>query len=92
MYDSDVFVNVAGGFKVTETAADLAVSLAIASAYFDKSVSPKTVAVGEVGLLGEIREVVAQDKRIKEARRLGFTASVSSREFKFVNQAIKTLK
>lgn len=91
VYDFDVFVNVAGGLKVTEPASDLAICLAVASSYFDKSISAKVIAVGEVGLLGEIREVVAQDKRIKEAKRMGFTVSVSSREDKFVSQAIKTL-
>ena len=90
--DMDVFVNVAGGLKVTEPASDLAVCLSIASAYFDKPVSVKTIAVGEVGLLGEIREVVAQDKRIKEAKRMGFTLPVSSREYKFLGQVIKFIK
>lgn len=91
MYDSDVFVNVAGGLKVTEPASDLAICLAVASSYFDKPISGKTIAVGEVGLLGEIREVVAQDKRLKEARRMGFSIGISSTEVKFVGQAIKQL-
>lgn len=91
MYDQDVFVNVAGGLKVTEPASDLALCLAVASAYFDKPVSGKTIAVGEVGLLGEIREVVAQDKRIKEAKRMGFTISASSKEFKYLQQLIHNL-
>jgi len=92
LYDSDVFVNVAGGFKVMEPASDLAICLAIASAYFDKPVSPKIIAVGEVGLLGEVREVVAQDKRIKEAKRLGFSQSITNKEAKFVGLAIKLIK
>jgi DNA repair protein RadA/Sms len=91
LYDSDVFVNVAGGLKVMEPAADLAICLAVASTYFDKALPAKAVAVGEVGLLGEIREVVAQEKRIKEARRMGFTVPISSKEYKYVGQAIKTL-
>lgn len=91
VYDYDVFVNVAGGLKVTEPASDLAIVLAVASSYFDKPISKKTIAVGEVGLLGEIREVVAQDKRLKEAKRMGFSASISSKEVKFVGQAIKQL-
>ena len=91
MYDSDVFVNVAGGLKVTEPASDLAICLAIASAYFDKPISGKVIAIGEVGLLGEVREVVAEEKRLKEAKRMGFTESVSSKETKFVSQAIKML-
>ena len=81
----------AGGLKVTEPASDLAICLAVASSYFDKPISGKVIAVGEVGLLGEIREVVAQEKRIKEAKRLGFTISVSSKEAKYVGQVIKTL-
>jgi DNA repair protein RadA/Sms len=92
MYDQDVFVNVAGGFKVTEPATDLAICLAVASSYFDKPINSKTIAVGEVGLLGEIREVVAQEKRLKEAKRLGFTYTIYSRDYKFVNQAIGTIK
>jgi DNA repair protein RadA/Sms len=91
LYEQDVFVNIAGGLKVTEPASDLAVCLAIASAYFDKPISGKVIAVGEVGLLGEVREVVAQEKRMKEAKRLGFTVSISSKEAKFVSQAIKQL-
>jgi len=91
LFEFDVFVNVAGGIKVEEPGADLAIALAIASAYFDRPVSAKTVAVGEVGLLGEIREVVAQEKRVKEARRIGFTLPVTSKEFKYVSQVIKTL-
>jgi DNA repair protein RadA/Sms len=91
LYEFDVFVNIAGGLKVTEPATDLAICLSIAGAYFDKPVSAKVIAVGEVGLLGEIREVVAQEKRLKEARRMGFTLPVSSKEAKFVGQAIKML-
>ena len=91
LYDSDVFVNVAGGFKITEPATDLAICLAIASAYFDKPIPVSTIAVGEVGLLGEIREVVAEEKRMKEAGRLGFKSPISSKGYKNVNQAIKHL-
>ena len=92
MYDMDVFVNVAGGFKVTEPASDLALCLSVASAYFDKPINNKTIAVGEVGLLGEIREVVAQDKRIKEAKRMGFSEAMSSSQYKFVNETLKFLR
>lgn len=91
LYDMDVFVNVAGGFKVTEPSSDLAISLAVASAYFDKPLSGKILAVGEVGLLGEIREVVAQAKRIKEAKRLGFTLPATSNEYRYIGEVIKKL-
>lgn len=91
LYDSDVFVNVAGGLRVMEPASDLAICLAVASSFYDKPISSKTIAVGEVGLLGEIREVVAQDKRIKEAKRLGFTQPISSKDSRYVREAIKKL-
>jgi DNA repair protein RadA/Sms len=88
LYEFDVFVNVAGGLKVTEPASDLAICLAVASSYFDKAVVGKTLAVGEIGLLGEVREVVAQDKRLREARRMGFSIGVSSKEYKYLPQII----
>ena len=70
---ANVFVNMAGGLKIYEPAADLAVCCAIASSF--KDVSPKEgfVAIGEVGLGGEIRSVNQIDKRIQEAEKLGFT-------------------
>ncbi len=92
LYDNDVFVNIVGGFKVTETSSDLAICLAIASAFYDKPVSGKAIAVGEVGLLGEIREVVAEEKRIKEAKRMGFAESISSKEFKYLNEALRVFR
>ncbi len=92
MYDQDVFVNVAGGLKVTEPASDLAICLAVASSYFDKPITGTTIAVGEVGLLGEIREVVAQEKRIKEAKRMGFTLPITSKEIKYLGEAVKKLR
>ena len=92
LYEFDVFVNVAGGLKVTEPASDLSICLAIASSYYDKPISGKVIAIGEVGLLGEIREVVAQEKRLKEAKRMGFTEAISSNQFKFVSQSIKLIK
>ena len=92
LYDNDVFVNVAGGFKITEPSSDLSICLAVASAFYDKPISGKTIAVGEVGLLGEIREVVAEEKRVREAKRLGFTDTISSKSFKYVGQAIKMLR
>lgn len=85
----DIFVNVAGGLKITEPAADLAVALAIASAWADKPVDAKVCAVGEVGLLGEVRSVGQIDKRAKEARRLGFTKVIGSKEASSISAAMK---
>ena len=92
LYSYDVFINVSGGIKITEPGSDLAVALAIASSYYDKSIGAKTVAIGEVGLLGEIRAVPQQEKRVKESKRLGFPYTISSSEYKYLSQAIKTIK
>jgi DNA repair protein RadA/Sms len=73
---SDVFVNVAGGFRIAEPAADLAIALAAASSYHDLPVDARTVAVGELGLGGEIRRVSHMGLRLREAARLGFTTAV----------------
>lgn len=86
----DVFVNVAGGIKVAEPGVDLAVCLAIASSFTDKPLDPRICAIGEVGLLGEIRQVGNLEKRVKEARRLGFTKIVSPKEVRTVFSTIKT--
>lgn len=71
VHNMDVFVNVAGGLKVTDRAVDLAVCLAIYSSFKNVPMS-KTVAISEVGLLGELRKVGGSDKRMKEAKKLGF--------------------
>lgn len=90
LYDTDVFVNISGGITLkNDPSVDLAVCLAIASAYIDKGLPPKSVAVGEIGLLGDIRKVVAEEKRIKEAKRLGFKSVISSKNSKYLREAIK---
>lgn len=68
----DIHLNVVGGIKVEEPAIDLAVCLAIVSAYKNKALSLDLVVFGEVGLAGEIRKVSQEEKRIKEAEKLGF--------------------
>ena len=68
----DVFVNVAGGVKVTEPAADLGVALAVASSLQNVAIKPGTVALGEIGLGGEIRGVPQIEQRLGEAAKLGF--------------------
>ncbi|HPD58150.1 MAG TPA: DNA repair protein RadA [Smithellaceae bacterium] len=69
---SDIFINVAGGIKLTEPAVDLGVVAAMASSFLDKPIDGRTVVFGEVGLTGEVRAVSQIDSRIKEATRLGF--------------------
>ena len=69
---NDVYLNIAGGLRVTEPAADLAVAAALASAATDTPANPGTVYFGEVGLSGEIRQVAHAEARLKEAHKLGF--------------------
>ena len=69
---SDVFVNVAGGLRLDEPAADLAMVAALASSHLDRALDPNTVIFGELGLGGEIRAVTGAPARVAEARQLGF--------------------
>src|SRR5579875_2637327 len=69
---SDVYLNVAGGLRVAEPAADLAVAAALASAATETPTSPGAVYLGEVGLSGEVRQVAQAEARLKEAQKLGF--------------------
>jgi len=75
-YDRDVFLNVAGGLKIREPAADLAVCAALLASRLEKKLSPETVFCGEVGLSGEVRRVMGLSVRLKEAARLGFRRAV----------------
>ncbi|MFH1651669.1 MAG: magnesium chelatase domain-containing protein, partial [Chloroflexota bacterium] len=70
--NQDIIVNVTGGLKVNEPAADLGIALAIASSARDVGVDPALAAVGEVGLSGELRAVPQLERRVAEAARLGF--------------------
>jgi DNA repair protein RadA/Sms len=72
LQDKDIFLNIVGGFKIMDPAADLGVSLAVASALTDKRVPSDTVVVGEVGLTAEVRSVSQVALRLKEAEKLGF--------------------
>jgi len=74
--NQDIMVNVIGGLKVSEPAADLGMALAIASSCRDLEVAPQTAAVGEIGLSGEIRKVSQLERRLDEAARLGFTKCI----------------
>ena len=70
--NQDIYVNVVGGLKIGEPAADLGVSLAIASSFRDLPVDPRLIAIGEVGLSGELRSVGQVERRLAEAANLGF--------------------
>ena len=70
--NQDAYVNVVSGIKLDEPAADLAIALAVASSFKNVAISKDLVAIGEVGLTGEIRSVNSIEKRVKEAERMGF--------------------
>ncbi|HTD28902.1 MAG TPA: DNA repair protein RadA, partial [Xanthomonadaceae bacterium] len=76
VFDQDVFVNIVGGIRVQETAADLPVLLAVLSSLRDKPLAEKTVVFGEVGLSGEIRPVPNGEERLKEAATHGFKRAI----------------
>jgi DNA repair protein RadA/Sms len=75
----DVYANLAGGLAVDEPGLDLPLALALASSFRDVPVDPGTVAIGEVGLLGELRGVGGLERRLREAARLGFLRAVVPR-------------
>ncbi len=72
LFNQDIYVNIVGGLRISEPAADLAVALAIVSAYRNQAVDPDMVFIGEIGLSGELRSVSQLDRRLIEATRLGF--------------------
>jgi len=76
LYDQDVFVNVVGGFRMEEPAADLATAVAIASSLTDKAVDPHMVLIGEIGLSGELRWAGQMASRLREAAKMGFTKAI----------------
>jgi DNA repair protein RadA/Sms len=74
--NADVFINVVGGLKLIEPAADLAVAAALISTETEKEIGAKTCFFGEIGLTGEVRAVSMAEARLKEANKLGFTQFV----------------
>ena len=74
--NQDAYVNIVSGIKVNEPAADLGIALAVASSYKNVPISKDLVAIGEIGLTGEVRSVSSVEKRIKEAKKLGFKTCI----------------
>lgn len=77
LQDKDIFINVVGGMRLNDSAADLAICMAIASAAAGRKLNEKIVVFGEVGLGGEVRSVIAPDRRIAEAKKLGFDHAIA---------------
>jgi len=88
----DIFVNVSGGIRIVERSADLAVALAILSSWKNTAIDAKTAVFGEVGLLGEIRRVGMEERRIQEAKRLGFISVLSLQTAKSLKQAVQLFR
>ena len=80
MFDQDVYVNVVGGVRITETAADLAVLMAVLSSFRDRALPRDMAVFGEVGLSGEIRPVQNGQERLREASKHGFKRAVVARK------------
>lgn len=94
LFDKEVYLNIVGGLKIDETAADLAVTCALISAARDSSLPESTVAIGEVGLTGEVRMVGNIESRLKEAVKLGFKnflipkANIKSKHWSVIKKSI----
>ncbi len=87
----DIFVSVAGGFTVKEPAADLGIALAVASSLTNKPVPSGSIAIGEVGLLGELRMVSLHKRRVKESQRLGYSQILSKETHKTLSGLLAAL-
>jgi DNA repair protein RadA/Sms len=92
--DSDIYINVVGGIKLQDPAADLAVCMAISSAAKQMQLDPQSIVFGEVGLSGEIRSALHADRRVNEAKKLGFTYAISPKSTKKNNfiRPVRTLR
>ncbi len=86
LFDQDVFVNVTGGIKVMEPAADLGICMAILTSFKDIAIPNDMAFIGEVGLLGELREVRQLDRRTTEAEKLGFKNVISPKKCKNLSE------
>lgn len=78
----DVYLNVAGGLRITEPGADLAVAAALVSAREDAALPSEAVIFGEISLSGALRPVVQTENRLKEAQKLGFTSAITPAQVK----------
>ncbi len=88
----DVFLSVAGGFRIKEASVDLGLAISIASSLSGKKIPQSTVFIGEIGLLGEIRKTPYFERRAKEARRLGFEKIISRETHSNIRELLKDLR
>lgn len=92
MFQKDVFLNFAGGFKVSDTGLDLAVVAAVLSSYFDRPINESVALAGEIGLSGEVRPAPRTEQRISEAARLGFKKIIVSGYASLPKKSIKGIE
>jgi DNA repair protein RadA/Sms len=90
--DKDVYVSTAAGVTVSDSSVDLAVAAALISSYYDVPPLPKSAYIGEISLTGEIRKARYADRRVKEAKRLGFTNVVDDTTIKTVGELVAMVK
>ncbi|MBU0576056.1 hypothetical protein KJ654_00130 [Patescibacteria group bacterium] len=88
----DIFLSAAGGYKVTEPGVDLGLAMALVSSLKNKPLPQGSIFIGEVGLLGEIRQVSYLDRRLKEAKRLGFNQIYFKQTHRSVRELLGELK
>jgi DNA repair protein RadA/Sms len=88
LFDKDIYLNVAGGVKVADTSADLAVCAAIISSCNNKKL-PSSVFIGEVGLTGNIQKTARLDAKLNQAKKLGFKSIYSAENIKMISELMK---
>ncbi len=92
MYNSDVYLSTVGGARVVDPSADLAAAIAIGSAQRDIRIGQRVVAIGEVGLAGELRRIPGTERRLAEAARLGFTEAIIPAETRDARDRMTTVR
>lgn len=88
----DIYLSTVGGMRLTDPSSDLAVALAIASSYADICMPAATVAIGEVGLAGDLRRVTGIERRLAEAARLGFNTALVPPGTKTIPRGLRTME
>lgn len=88
LQNQDIYINIVGGLRLKEPGADLSIIMAIASSFLKKPLGHDLICWGEIGLSGEIRQIIQAEKRQKEAKKLGFTNIISPDKHKRISDAI----
>ena len=92
LFDKEVYLNIVGGLKINEPAADLAVACSLVSSFLNSPNPPHSIVFGEIGLSGEVRKVSHAETRLKEAVKLGFTSAIVPYGTKFQDSKMKLIE